>query len=94
MSHVLHYLDSAVEKIKANDVAQVFLAVEAVVSEVVRTEAAGRAGDVAKQLVKRVLSDYDKEIILLISGTNTAYQAKAVLRMLTSFVMSGSSQAR
>ena len=40
------------------------------------------------------LADYEKETILLISGTNTAYQAKAVLRMLTSFVMLGSSEAR
>ena len=48
----------------------------------------------ASQVVKRVLSDYDKELVLLISGTNTAYQAKSVLRMLTSFVMLGSDQAR
>ena len=82
------------EKTKANDVALVFSAVEAVVSEVLRTEVAGRGMDVAKQLVKRVLADYDKELVLLISGTNTAHQAKTVLRMLTSFVMLGSSQAR
>ena len=44
--------------------------------------------------MRRVLSDYDKEVMLLLSGTNTAHQAKAVLRMLTSFVMLGSSQAR
>ena len=44
--------------------------------------------------MRRVLSDYDKEVVLLLSGTNTAHQAKAVLRMLTSFVMLGSSQAR
>ena len=97
VTHVLHYLDTAVEKTKANDVAAVFLAVEAVVSYVVRTEdsgADGRAREVARLLVKRVLADYDKETVLLISGTNTAHQAKAVLRMLTSFVMLGSSQAR
>ena len=96
-SHVLHYLDTAVEKTKANDVATVFLAVEAVVSHVVRTEEEekdGRPREVARLLVRKVLADYDKEIILLISGTNTAHQAKAVLRMLTSFVMLGSSQAR
>ena len=50
--------------------------------------------EVARLLVRKVLADYDKETILLISGTNTAHQAKAVLRMLTSFVMLGSSQAR
>ena len=98
VSHVLHYLDTAVEKTKANDVAAVFMAVEAVVSHVVRTEEDsgndGRTREVARLLVKRVLADYDKETILLISGTNTAHQAKAVLRMLTSFVMLGSSQAR
>ena len=96
-SHVLHYLDTAVEKTKANDVATVFLAVEAVVSHVVRTEEEekdGRPREVARLLVRKVLAEYDKEIILLISGTNTAHQAKAVLRMLTSFVMLGSSQAR
>ena len=96
-SHVLHYLDTAVEKTKANDVATVFLAVEAVVSHVVRTEEEekdGRPREVARLLVRKVLADYDKETILLISGTNTAHQAKAVLRMLTSFVMLGSSQAR
>ena len=96
-SHVLHYLDTAVEKTKANDVATVFLAVEAVVSHVVRTEEEekdGRTREVARLLVRKVLADYDKETILLISGTNTAHQAKAVLRMLTSFVMLGSSQAR
>ena len=58
-----------------------------------RNPESDRAG-VAGQVVKRVLSDYDKEIVLLISGTNTAYQAKSVLRMLTSFVMLGSDQAR
>ena len=58
-----------------------------------RNPESDRAG-VASQVVKRVLSDYDKEIVLLISGTNTAYQAKSVLRMLTSFVMLGSDQAR
>ena len=99
VSHLLHYLDTAVEKTKANDVAAVFLAVEAVVSYVVRREEEeagpdGRAREVARLLVKKVLADYDKETILLISGTNTAHQAKAVLRMLTSFVMLGSSQAR
>ena len=52
-----------------------------------------RAG-VAPQIVKRVLSDYDKEITLLLSGSNTAYQAKSVLRMLTSFVMLGDNEAR
>ena len=52
-----------------------------------------RAG-VSGQITRRVLSDYDKEVVLLLSGTNTAHQAKAVLRMLTSFVMLGSSQAR
>ena len=93
-SHVLHYLDSKVEKTKANDVALVFLAVEAVVSHVVRADQPGRGLDLARQLVKKVLTDYDKETVLLISGTNTAHQAKAVLRMLTSFVMLGSSQAR
>ena len=44
MSHVLHYLDTAVEKIRANEVAAVFLAVEAVVSYVVRTEDSGADG--------------------------------------------------
>ena len=44
MSHVLHYLDTAVEKTKANEVAAVFLAVEAVVSYVVRTEDSGADG--------------------------------------------------
>ena len=100
VSHVLHYLDTAVEKTRANDVATVFLAVEAVVGHVVRTEEEEKAGtdgrprEVARLLVRKVLADYDKETILLISGTNTAHQAKAVLRMLTSFVMLGSSQAR
>ena len=52
-----------------------------------------RAG-VCSQVVKRVLTDYDKELVLLLSGTNTAHQAKAVLRMLTSFVMLGETSAR
>ena len=99
VSHLLHYLDTAVEKTKANEVAAVFLAVEAVVSYVVRREEEeagpdGRSREVARLLVKKVLADYDKETILLISGTNTAHQTKAVLGMLTSFVMLGSSQAR
>ena len=78
VSHVLHYLDTAVEKTKANDVAAVFLAVEAVVSYVVRMEESGsdgRAREVARLLVKRVLADYDKETVLLISGTNTAHHS-------------------
>ena len=35
-SHILHYLDSAQEKVKANDVAAVFNAIEALISHVVR----------------------------------------------------------
>ena len=52
MSHVLHYLDTAVQKTKANDVASVFLAVEAVVSHVVRADQPARGLDLARQLVK------------------------------------------
>ena len=92
-NHLLHLLDAAQEKVKANDVAAVFNAVEAIISHIVRGEDVDRGG-VSDTIVKRILSDYDKEIVLLISGTNTAYQAKSVLRMLTSFVMLGSNQAR
>ena len=92
-NHLLHFLDSAQEKVKANDVAAVFNAVEAIISHIVRGDDVDRGG-VSDTIVKRILSDYEKEIVLLISGTNTAYQAKSVLRMLTSFVMLGSNQAR
>ena len=39
-SHILHYLDSAQEKVKANDVAAVFNAIEALISHVVRCDIA------------------------------------------------------
>ena len=42
----------------------------------------------------RVNSDYGKEIVLLLSGTNTAYQAKSLLRMLIAKVTLGPTQAR
>ena len=35
-NHILHYIDSAEEKVKANDVAAVFNAIEAIISHVVR----------------------------------------------------------
>ena len=44
------------------------------------------------QIVRRVLSD--QENVLLLSGTNTAHQPSAMLRMLTSFVMLGDTSAR
>ena len=87
-SHILHMLDTNQEKNKANDVAAVFNTVEAVITRVVRgkVKLVDRSMDVATELVKRVNSDYSKEIVLLISGTNTAYQAKSVLRILTAMV--------
>jgi len=95
-THILHVLDTNQEKNKANDVAAVFNAVEAVVLRVVRGGAtlSDRSGEVAMELVKKVASDYAKEIVLLLSGTNTAYQAKSVLRMLTAMVTLGPTQAR
>jgi len=95
-SHVLHMLDTNQEKNKANDVAAVFNTVEAVVTRVVRgrEKLGDRSMEVAIELVKRVNADYGKEIVLLLSGTNTAYQAKSVLRMLTAMVTLGSAQAR
>ena len=42
----------------------------------------------------RVNSDYGKEIVLLLSGTNTAYQAKSLLRILIAKVTLGPTQAR
>jgi len=95
-SHILHVLDTNQEKNKANDVAAVFNTVEAVVTRVVRGKdrLGDRCGEVAMELVKRVNSDYGKEIVLLLSGTNTAYQAKSVLRMLTAMVTLGPTQAR
>ena len=95
-SHILHILDTNEEKNKANDVAAVFNTVEAVISRVVRgkDKLGDRSVEVAAELVKRVNSDYAKEIVLLLSGTNTAYQAKSVLRMLTAMVTLGPVQAR
>jgi hypothetical protein len=70
--------------------------VEAVVTRVVRGKdrLGDMCGEVAMDLVKSVNSDYGKEIVLLLSGTNTAYQARSVLRMLTAMVNLGSTQAR
>ena len=86
-------LDTNQEMNKANDV---FNTVEAVVTRVVRGK--DRLGDrcveVAMELVKRVNSDYGKAIVLLLSGTNKAYQFMFVLRMLTVMVTLGSTQAR
>ena len=48
----------------------------------------------AIELVKRVNADYGKEIVMLLFGTNTAYIAKSVLRMLTAIVTRGPAQAR
>eukprot|EP00092_Neocalanus_flemingeri_P037911 GFUD01041266.1.p1 GENE.GFUD01041266.1~~GFUD01041266.1.p1 ORF type:complete len:1730 (-),score=625.36 GFUD01041266.1:48-5237(-) len=95
-THILHMLDTNQEKNKANDVAAVFNAVEAVVARVVRCGAklGPMSRDVATELVRKVNSDYGKEIVLLLSGTNTAYQAKSVLRMLTAMVTLGPTQAR
>jgi len=44
---------------------------------------------IALNLVHQVLTNQAKKLILLISGTNTAYQVKSVLRMLTAFVTLG-----
>jgi len=95
-SHILHMLDTNEQKNKANDIAAVFNTVEAVISRVVRgkDKLGDRSVEVTTQLVKRVNSDYAKEIVLLLSGTNTAYQAKSVLRMLTAMVTLGPAQAR
>jgi hypothetical protein len=89
-------LDTNQENNKANDVAAVFNTVEAIVTRVVRgrDRLGDRCGDVAMELVKRVNSDYGKEIVLLLSGTNTAYQAKSLLRMLIAKVTLGPTQAR
>ena len=89
-------LDTNEQKNKANDIAAVFNTVEAVISRVVRgkDKLGDRSVEVTTQLVKRVNSDYAKEIVLLLSGTNTAYQAKSVLRMLTAMVTLGPVQAR
>ena len=70
----------------------------------------GLVAEVAMDLVKRVLQDYGKEVVvgyvtimvvtivpqvtLLLSGTNTAHQAKAVLRMLTAMVALSTEAAR
>lgn len=80
------------DKVKAVDVAAVFNAVETVVLRVVRDLPQYQA--VAMDLVRQVLSDFPKKLVLLISGTNTAYQAKSVLRMLTAFVTLGPLAAR
>jgi len=95
-SHILHMLDTNQEKNRANDVAAVFNTVEAVITRVVRGQdkLGDRSLEVATELVKRVNADYAKEIVLLLSGTNTAYQAKSVLRMLTAMVTLGPVQAR
>ena len=52
------------------------------------------AMEVAIELVKRVNAYYGKEIVMLLFRTNTAYQAKSVLRMLTAIVTRGPAQAR
>ena len=52
------------------------------------------AMEVAIELVKRVNADYGKEIVMLLFGTNPAYQAKSVLRMLTAIVTRSPAQAR
>ena len=93
VKHLLHLLVSSEEKAKANDVACVFSAVESVINYRVRDADVDGAG-VTGEIVKRVLSEYGAEIVLLLSGTNTAHQAKTVLRMLTSFVMVGDDEAR
>ena len=70
----------------------------------------GLMAEVAMDLVKRVLADYGKEVFvhhvtltvttamvqvtLLLSGTNTAHQAKAVIRMLTAMVALSTEAAR
>ena len=90
----MHMLDTNQEKNKANDVAAVFNTV--VVTRVVRgrEKLGDRSMEVAIELVKRVNADYGKEIVMLLFGTNTAYQAKSVLRMLTAIVTRGPAQAR
>ena len=80
------------EKVKAVDVAAVFNAVETVVLRVVK--GLDQFRPVATDLQQQVLADHSKEVVLLLSGTNTAYQAKSVLRMLTAFVTLGPSAAR
>ena len=79
------------------EVAAVFLTVEALVLRAAQEEEGATASTMAAtalDLVKRTLADYGREVVLLLSGTNTAHQAKAVLRMLAAMVALGSPAAR
>ena len=88
---VLRLLESE-EKTKSPEVALVFQAVEAVLLHVAsgrdREDAGAGGGDgaVAQDLIRKVLHGHFRYVMLLLSPSNTAYQAKSCLRLLSAMV--------
>ena len=93
---VLRLLESE-EKTKSPEVALVFQAVETVLLHVAAEEAAGIGGGavLAQGLIRKVLHGHFRYVMLLLSQSNTAYQAKSCLKMLSAMVAaSGTAGAR
>ena len=87
---VLRLLESE-EKTKSPEVALVFQAVESVLLHVAsgrdREDAnVGGGGVVAQDLIRKVLHGHFRYVMLLLSPSNTAYQAKSCLRLLSAMV--------
>ena len=83
---LLRLLESE-EKTKSPEVALLFQAVETVLLHVA---ASGKGRDdasaVAQDLIRKVLHNHFRYVMLLLSQSNTAYQAKSCLRMLSAMV--------
>ena len=86
---LLRLLESE-EKTKSPEVALVFQAVETVLLHVAsgsdRDGEGAEGGAVAQDLIRKVLHGHFRYVMLLLSQSNTAYQAKSCLRMLSAMV--------
>ena len=89
---LLRLLESE-EKTKSPEVALVFQAVETVLLHVAsgsdRDGASAGGGALAQDLIRKVLHGHFRYVVLLLSQSNTAYQAKSCLRMLSAMVATG-----
>ena len=90
---ILSIIDNSVEKLKSPEISLVFNACESFLlhissclSSASNDEEISNLKKLGIELVREILEDHIGYIILLLSGSNTAYQVKSSLRLLTSMV--------
>ena len=81
------------KKVKSGDAALVFNAVETLLIFLAGEEASERKA-LALDVTRKILQKHTRYILMLLSPTNTAYQARASLKLLASMVACGQPTAK